>query len=674
MSKKKRILLIYFFLAAATLTVFWQVNDCDFINYDDDVYISRNGHIQDGITIKGIRWAFTTDYADNWHPLTWISHMADVQLFGMNPRGHHLTNLLFHLANTLLLFFVFHRMTKAIWQSAFIAALFALHPLHVESVAWVAERKDVLSTFFWILTVGAYGFYVERPGLQRYLTIFVFFTLGLMAKPMLVTLPFVMLLLDYWPLKRFEEKKSASEIRPEVKAPAFSHERKGKSKKKHAVKGAKAIEHAAKTERTGELRYDWTLIRFLLWEKIPFFAMSVVSSIVTFIAQKEAVQSIEALPLGVRFANAFVSYILYIGKMIWPSNLAVSYPHPGLWPLWQVLGAVFLLIAATILVIREAKRFPYLSVGWLWYVGTLVPVIGLIQVGSLARADRYTYIPLIGLFLNVAWGIPELLKGWRYRKKAFLLSSAFILLCLSIVTWTQVGYWRNSITLFDHALKVTDRNINAYHNRAIAYMNLGNYRQAIEDYDKAIELNPKSAGAYYNRAIAYENLGNYRQAMEDYDKAIELNPKFAEAYYNRAIAYGRLGNYRQAMEDTNKAIELNPKFAKAYNNRAIAYMNLGSYTQAIEDANKAIELNPKYANAYNNRAIAYGHLGNYRQAMEDANKAIELNPKYANAYYNRAIAYEHLGNYRQATEDLKTAARLGNESAQKSLKSQGMDW
>jgi Flp pilus assembly protein TadD len=527
-------------------------------------------------------------------------------------------------------------MTQALWQSAFIAALFALHPLHVESVAWVAERKDVLSTFFWLLTMGAYLFYVECPGLQRYLTVIVFFALGLMAKPMLVTLPFVLLLLDYWPLERFAEKKSALDIRLEVKVPAFAGKRIGEAERKRPVKGPV---NAAKTERTGEGR-TWSLIRFLLWEKIPFFALAVFSTVVAFIAQCGAVQSLDVFPLGVRFANTLVSYVIYVGKMIWPSNLAVLYPHPGSWPLWQVGGAGLLLIAMTILVIRGAKRFPYLPVGWLWYVGTLVPVIGLVQVGVHARADRYTYIPLIGLFLIVAFGIPELLRGWRYRKAAFLLMSSLSLSCLSVATWTQVGYWRNSITLLDQALKATDRNVIAYNNRGVAYGNLGSYRQAIEDYNKAIQLNPKYFEAYNNRGLAYGYLGNYGQAIEDYSKAIELNPKYFEAYYNRAAAYQRLGNYGQAIEDSNKAIEINPKSSEAYNNRAIAHGNLGDYRQAIEDANRAIQLNPKLSEAYHNRGIVYGNLGNHRQAIED----------------------------------IKTAARLGNESAQNFLKGHAIGW
>jgi hypothetical protein len=576
MSKKKQILFIYTFLAAATLIAFWQVNHCKFIICDDGGYVTKNGHIQGGITLEGIRWAFTTGYAANWHPVTWISHMLDVQLFRLEPWGHHLTNLLFHIANTLLLFLVFHRMSKAVWQSAFVAALFGLHPLHVESVAWVAERKDVLSTFFWMLTMAAYCYYVERPALQRYLHVLLLFVLGLMAKPMLVTLPFVLLLLDYWPLKRFEQRKSSGEIWTKENGPGSREKQKGE----------------ATAEGLTDYKYQWALIRPLLLEKIPLVSLAALSSVITYIAQQEggAVRSTEVFSLSIRIANAFVSYIIYIGKMFWPGNLAAFYPHPGLWPLWQVIAAVLLLVAVTWMVIWRAKRSPYLLTGWFWYLGILVPVIGLVQVGSQARADRYTYIPLIGLFIIGAWGISELLKGWRFRKEALILLPALSLLCLSIATWTQVKYWRDSIMLFEHALKVTDPKSTTYNHLGNAYSEVQNYRQAIRHYAKAIELNPRYAEAYYNQGIAYWRLGKYRQAIARYDNAIELNPKYAEAYNNRAVAYGGLGNYRQAIEDCERAVALNPKMAEAYHNRAVAYGGLGDPGQAIEDLKTAARL------------------------------------------------------------------------------------
>jgi len=625
---------IYFILTVATLIAFWRVNDCDFTVYDDKVYITENSHIQNGITKGGIRWAFTTTYAANWHPVTWISHMLDVQLFGLKPRWHHQTNLIFHIANTLLLFFVFHRMTKNLWQCTFVAALFALHPLHVESVSWVAERKDVLSTFFWMLTMGAYAYYVERPVPLRYFFIIVFFVLGLMAKPMLVTLPFVLLLLDYWPLKRFEQKKSAQNNLAKTGKPVSGDKRKMKSKKKNTSK--------TKLEESADYEYQWVLIRPLILEKIPLITLAVLSSIVTYIAQQKggAVGSIEALPLSARIANALVSYVIYIGKMIWPNNLAVLYPHLGLPPLWQVVGAILFLVVVFLMLIRTAKRFQYLTMGWLWYLVTLVPVIGIVQVGVQARADRYTYVPLIGLFIVVAWGIPELVKKWRYWKEVLFVSSILIISCLFIVTWTQVENWLNSITLFEHALKVTDRNSIAHSILGVAYSEQHNYKQAIENFDKAIEIDPKNVEAYNNRGNNYLRLGNKRQAIMDFDRAIEINPKYVEGYYNRGNTYLRLGNQRQAIMDFDRAIEINPQNAKSYNNRGIAYVR----------------------------------LANHKHAIEDYNRAIDINPKYVEAYYNRGIAYGKLGNHKQAIEDLKTAARFGDEDARSFLRSKELNW
>ncbi len=670
LNRTKQILAIYLLLTVITFIAFWPVSQCDFINYDDHSYVTENIHIRHGITIQAIRWAFTTGYAANWHPVTWMSHMLDVQLFGLKPRWHHLTNLLFHIANTLLLFFIFHRMTKAPLKSAFVSALFALHPLHVQSVAWVAERKDVLSTFFWMLTMAVYIHYVEHgteggrrrtqdggqrseqggpfSGIRfptfdfRYLAVLIFFALGLMAKPMLVTLPFVLLLLDYWPLQRLDPKKSAQELSTRANAPLYANKRKGKSSRNHTSRSEprRVVQTMVKEEKPAAHKYKWALVRPLILEKIPLLVLSALSCIVTYFVQKEggAVVSFAGIPPGVRIANGFVSYIIYIGKTIWPSNLAVYYPHPGLLPLWQVLGAVLFLGAVTFVVIRTAKRLPYLAVGWLWFAGTLVPVIGIVQVGDQAMADRYTYIPLIGLFVMAAWGIPELLGKWRYRKEALFTLSASILACLLIVTWIQVGYWRNSIALYDHSLKVTS----------------------------------PSAGILCNRGFAHEELGNQRQAISDYDRAIEINPQYADAYNNRGDAYGKLGNQKQAISDYDRAIEINPQYAEAYNNRGIIHRKLGNHRQAISDFDKAIEINPEQWQAYNNRGLTYGKLGDYRQAISDFDRVIEINPEYAKTYYNRAVAYGILGDDRQAIEDLKTAARFNNEDAKKSLMTLGI--
>ena len=400
MSKNRQILTVNILLAALTLAAYWQVGNNGFVNFDDDVYVSLNRHIHNGITIDGLRWAFTAGYASNWHPLTWISHMLDIQFFGPAPHWPHLVNLLFHIANVLLLFFVLRRMTAALWQSALVAALFALHPLHVESVAWIAERKDVLSTFFLMLTLAAYGQYAGKPSYRWYLAVILFFALGLMAKPMLVTLPFVLLLLDYWPLERLLQNKPQPVV-PTQLSPAPGHRKKGKAARR-------PVKVAVEIEKPAVNRSQWELIRPLLLEKIPLVVLTIFSCAFTYIAQKEggAFAPIEIYTFRIRIGNALVSYLRYIAKTVWPANLAVLYPHPGLVPLWQVFGAALCLIALTLIVIRTARRFPYLAVGWLWFCGTLVPVIGIVQVGGQAMADRYTYIPSIGLFIMAAWGIP----------------------------------------------------------------------------------------------------------------------------------------------------------------------------------------------------------------------------------------------------------------------------
>ena len=615
--------LICLALAILTVITFWSLKDCGFINFDDTVYVYENSYVQSGLSANNIVQSFSSELVEkssNWHPVTWLSLMLDYQIFGLNPSGYHLMNLLFHVLNTILLFLIFYRMTKTLWPSAFVAALFAIHPLHVESVAWIAERKDVLSTFFWMLTMGAYSYYVESPGFRRYFFVLLFFILGLMSKPMLVTFPFVLLLLDYWPLQRFGGTKPEHKVQPEVSKSVISDKQKKKSKKKPAVKETLEVKKPADPE------YKWSLIYPLLWEKVPLFILAILSSIVTYIAGQKggAVSSIEELPLVVRIGNAFVSYITYIGKMIWPGNLAVLYPNPRFLVPWQVFGSVLLLIAITLAVFWMFKRFPYLATGCLWYLGTLVPVIGIVQVSSQAMADRYTYIPLIGLFIIVAWGVPELLKKWKHRKEILLALSALSILCLSIITWTQVGYWQNSITLYDHTLKVTDYNWLIYNNRGVSYNSHGNYRQAIEDFSRAIEIKQGYADAYYNRGNAYKGLGNYQQAIEDFSRVIKIKQGDADAYNNRGVAYAGLGNYRQAIDDHSRAVEIDPGDAEAYYNRGLDYNSLGDYRQAIDDYSRAIEIKQGYAKAYYNRGLAYLNHGDNIFGCRDARTACQL--------------------------------------------------
>jgi len=679
MTKNMQVLLIYISLAGTTWLAFQQVGNNEFIDFDDNVYIMQNHHIHKGITIQGLRWAFTTGYAANWHPVTWISHMVDVQLFRLKPKWHHLTNLLFHIANVLLLFFVLSRMTKAPWKSAMVAALFALHPLHVESVAWAAERKDVLSTFFWMLTLIAYGYYVRNPRLKNYMVVLAFFALGLMSKPMVVTLPFVLLLFDYWPLERFGGSsgglnqlpgESVEAMRTEAGSPVSTRKEKGKT-------GNRAQEQTVQRGTLLEQKFKWASIRPPVLEKVPLLVLSVLSCVATYIAQNKggAVSSIEIITPGIRISNAFVSYLLYITKTVWPHGLSIFYSHPGLRPLWQVFGAMLFLVAVTFAVIRTGKRFPYLPVGWLWFTGTLVPVIGIVQVGGQAMADRYAYIPSIGIFIMAAWGIPEIFKKRRYGKELLAGLSALCLACFFILTWVQVGYWRDYFTLFYHAATITKDDFTLYNNRGIAYKGMGDNVHAIEDFNKAIEINPRYAQAYSNRGTSFVELGKPAQAVEDYNKAIELDSHLAGAFFNRGVFYQSSGNFRQAIADYDRAVENSyPNLEEALCNRGAAYGELGNQSKAIENYDMAIASDPEYVKAYFNRGLAYGQLGKYLQAINDFDKCISLDNNNPEAYFGRGMTYGNIGKENQAIEDIKTAARLGSEQARAFLRKQGMNW
>jgi protein O-mannosyl-transferase len=587
--KKGRFLLsVCLLLALVTLAVFWRVTDHEFVIYDDGEYVVKNAQVQAGLTIQGVKWAFTT-FSANWHPLTWLSHMLDCQLFGLNPAGHHGMSLFFHIANTLLLFLVLCRMTKALWRSAFVAALFALHPLHVESVAWVAERKDVLSAFFFMLTMGAYVRYVERPDIRRYIPLLVFFVLGLMSKPMLVTLPFVLLLLDYWPLGRLDSAK------PDVSDT-------GRKKRK----AAQAPSPAAAQRKQAGIRHRWRVIRALVWEKVPLFAFSAVSSVITFYCQQKGGTMVlfYAVPLDARVGNALVSYVVYLGKMIWPQNLAVFYPHPVVQPVWHVLGAALVLVAITILAIRGAKRFPWCAVGWLWFLGTLVPVIGLVQVGMQAMADRYTYIPFIGLFIVVAWGIPEFLKTWRLPRAAGATSAVAVLVALMFATLVQLQYWRNSITLFSHTIAVTTDNAMAYMNLGTAWFTKGNFEEAIAYYRKAIRIHPDYGDAYNNMATVFFLRGEIGEAESALREALRINPDCAEAHYNLGTILASRGTLDGAAAHFQEALRIIPGWAKVHNNLGSALLMQGNIDGAVLHFREALRLQPDYARARDNLSDA----------------------------------------------------------------------
>jgi len=559
---KHRDILVCLFLVMATLAVYWQVQNYDFVELDDNAYIYENRHVQEGLTLESITWAFTTIHAGNWHPLTWLSHMLDCQFYGMNSGWHHLTNLFLHTANTLLLFLVFRKMTGSLWQSCFVAALFALHPLHVESVAWVAERKDVLSTFFWMLTMWSYIWYVEHPVVHKYILVVLFFALGLMSKPMLVTLPFVLLLLDFYPLNRFQFQQSDGSAKAQ--------------------------------QRSIALR--------LILEKIPLFVLVAISSAVTFYAQKHGggVATLEVIPIKARVANALVSYVKYIGKMVYPSKLAVIYPHPGMLPWWQIAGACLLLVSISFLAIRVVKQSPYFAVGWLWYLVTLVPVIGLVQVGTQSMADRYTYVPLVGIFIIIAWGIPELAAQWRFKKIWFITLAIVLLSTLMTVTWKQVGYWKNSITLFEHTLEVTSNNWMSHSNLGAALHIQGRTEEAIEHYLQALRLKPNHVDVHNNLGLALYSKGRTEEAIDHYLQALRIKPDDVNAHNNLGFTLYNQGRITKAIEHYLQALRIKPDFEKAHNNLGVALIRMGNIKGAISCFQEALRINPAYVNAKNN--------------------------------------------------------------------------
>jgi tetratricopeptide (TPR) repeat protein len=620
--KKSLAISIYFALAVSALLVFWQVRNFDFVNCDDTVYVYENPHVLNGLTAANVIWAFTTGFASFWHPLTWLSLMLDCQLFGANAGRIHLVNLLFHIANTLLLFMVLKKMTGSLWPSAFVAALFALHPLHVESVAWIAARKDVLSTFFWLLAMLAYVRYVKQPGAARYLLVLLIFALGLMAKPMLVTLPFVFFLLDYWPLQR---------------------------------------------------KISWRL----LVEKIPFIVLSIASSVIAFLTQQSSGSIFAALPLKFRICNALISYMKYIEKMIWPSRLAMYYPHPveNVSVLYAVISAIPLL-AVTILVIRFAKNHRYLATGWFWYLGTLIPVIGVIQVGIHAMADRYTYITLTGLFIIIAWGLPELLKKLLsaspvespQRKIALGLSMVIVLTTLGICAHRQTSYWKNSFTLFSHTIEVTQNNWLAHNNLGNAYVRLGRYEEAIEAYKQAIKINPNLTETHTNLGVVYNKLGRYQYAIDTFKQAIKIKPDYAEAHYNLGIAYGSLSRWSEAIETFKQAIKIKPDYAEAYYNLGVAYTGLDRWPEAIDAYLQTIKIDPNYAKAYNNLGAVYINLSRWSEAIETFKQAIKIKPDYEGAYLNLGVAYLAIGDKNSALAEYNILKSLNSELANDLLK------
>ena len=621
------------------------VQTLDFVNFDDPDYVTENRHVQAGLTWDSILWAFTSFEKCNWHPLTWLSHMADCQFFGRNPAGHHVVNAILHALSTAVLFFVLLRMTGARWPSAFVAALFGLHPQHVESVAWVTERKDVLSTFLWMLTLWAYARYAERPDIRRYALAFVFLVLGLMAKPMLVTVPFVLLLLDFWPLNRLGWIKLAP-------VPLAG---KGKASRGRASKSEPPPEPAARVE------VPQRTVGQLLVEKIPFFALILVMSAVTIIAQKSGGAMDFAntkVSLLTRVSSAFVSYWLYIGQMFWPAGLSAFYPYIMERPIWQPIAGAVGLLAMTALVIWQARRRPYLPVGWFWYLGTLVPVIGLLQVGAQAYADRFTYVTTIGLYIILAWAVADLLSGWRFRSLVALPAVAVLLAC-ACLTVRQIPCWANSEILFRSAIAVTDKNSLAHGNLGGALFVQGRLEDAMAEYYKALEIDQNQSDPHNNLGLALATRGHYPEAIYHYNEALRIDPKNAAVHNNLGLVLAGQGRLKEAMEHYEEAIRLNKEYAEAHNNLALALAEVGRAPEAIAHYDESIRIRPSDAPTYNaNCAAAYFAMGDYQASADRALSALKQNPRLPGAHNNAGLALGSLGKTQEAIEQFQTALEL----------------
>jgi tetratricopeptide (TPR) repeat protein len=645
-------------LAGIVLFVFWPTLGAGFLNYDDNDYVYENPKITAGLTFAGIGWAFTHFHASNWHPLTTISHMLDCQVYGLQPWGHHLTNVLLHATAAILLFRALLRLTSgagtqqstlnsqlrtividrrySFWANGFVAALFAIHPLRVESVAWIAERKDVLSGVFFMLTLLAYANYArsEHRSIGKYLLLLFAFALGLMCKPTLVTVPFVLLLLDYWPLRRWQE---AGSWERGAKSEAPSGKSKGRT--------PSASQHFS-------VSAFWTLVV----EKVPLFALSAASCVVTIIAQREAFTAMQQLPFHARFANAVVSYALYLWQLIWPAHLAVLYPYPvhGI-PAWAVVLALILLWVVSIFLFLQRERRPFLIIGWLWFLGMLVPMIGLVQVGAQPRADRYVYLPSIGLYILAVWGMTQLSAGLNRRRTFLTVLGALIICSLAIRSFFQTSYWRESETLWQHTVDITSANHVAENGLGNAFFEEGKLSDAIAHYRAALAIKPDYFLIHSNLGNALLRANQLDEAIVQLQDAIRINPNYAQAYNNLGGAFMEKGQAVEAISNYEKALQIKPDYAGAFNNLGVVYLQQGKVQEAITQYRKAASINPDSVDIQTNLGNALSRARDWPEAIVAYRAALKSRPDYAKAHNNLGVALEAVGKSDDAVTEYNKA-------------------
>jgi protein O-mannosyl-transferase len=635
-------------LMLMTLAVYWPVTGYDFVHFDDPAFVTSNAHVQGGLNWEGVKWAFGSNEGDYWHPLAWLSLMLDVSLFGQGASGFHFTNLAFHAANSVLLFLLVWWLTGVLGRSVVVAALFALHPLRVESVAWVTERKDVLSAFFGLLALIFYACYAERAVIGHqwsdvssqsagaaarddrrqtmpyrfrfYLLSLCCFACGLMSKAMLVTWPFVMLLLDYWPLRRLQPSTLNSQ--------------------------------------------PSTILR-LVREKLPFFILSGMSCALTYLTEKGTQQAADAVasPLLFRIENALVAYARYLGKTFWPAELAVPYVTPGHWSWLEVGGSALVVVGGFMIVFWFGRRWPYLVMGWCWFLGTLIPVIGLTRGWGTFMADRFTYVPSIGLLIPAVWGVSDLNRGWRYRSLGlWATGGAAIVLCLALMR-QQMGYWRDSEALFEHAVEVKEDNYFTHYNLGIALVKKGRADEAIRQLQEAIRLKPAYAKAHADLGALLAEKGQTDAAIRHFQGAIRLKPQDGETHYNLGLVFEQKGQMDEALRQYQEAVRLSPDYAPAHNNLGIAFLNQGRVDDAVRQYREAIRLNPAHAGAHYNLGNALWQKGLNEEAIRQYREALRFKPEDAYAHNNLGAALEKQGQLEEAIRQYREAIRLNQAYA-----------
>ncbi len=623
LTDRVKVILICAFLSFATLWVYWPVQEYGFV-FDDSIFVTDNRMVQSGLNPESVRWIFSDPF-NTLGSVVWLSHMLDCQLFGMNAGAHHMTGVTIHIANSILLFLLLRSLTGALWRPAFVATLFAVHPMRIESVAWIAERRDVLSMFFFLLTLQAYTIYAKHRSYVAYTIALPLFALGLLCKQMVVTLPCVLLLLDFWPLNRITLPDWLSRgKRSETRTPA------------------------PRTPLAG-----------IILEKLPFFGLTIACSLATLLNSTVGgeIAAMEGIPMNLRIQNAFISYIRYIGKLFWPVDLAVLYPYPKSWPLLFVVGSALILLTITFFSLRSIRRHPYLSIGWFWYLGTAVPIIGLLQLGRQSIADRYTYLPFIGLFIMLAWGVGHFVSSRTQRHAATLGALAVFAACL-IGTRAELPYWKNNETLFARALAVTKDNEVAHTNLGKELFLLGKRAEGRQQCVEALKINPKSVNARNNLGVDYYETGEYEKAIEHFKIAIDVAPNGAIALNSMGNALNKLGRYPEAIGNFRRSIAAKPDYPEAHLSLGVALDRTEQLEEAIREYFIAIQLRPDYAKAYNNLGNTLSKQNRLDEAVVNYNRALTLNPKDASIYNNLAVVLERLGRPEEATPLFREALKL----------------